>query len=432
MTKINRRSFMKTAAATTGSVAAASLMGTTAFAQEMRIRHFWWGNPSRDERTFNVIDLFQEHHAGAEVVGETVGWGDYWTKMATQTAGGNMADLVQMDYRYLFEYVRRGALLPLDDYFGSTLHLDDFDASALAGGMVDGKLYALNIGSNSQVCIFNTRMVEEAGADAEFDPINWTHDDLMRVGKAISASTPDGVFGTDDVSLQAVSWELWSRQNGRNFYNGDQVNGKAEDLITFWEFWKEMRDSGACPSADVTVGLLGSSMADAGLVTQKTAMSYMWSNQIVGVQSLSQDIVGAAMHAHKVGGEAGQFIKPSMFMALTRDTVNPELATTYMNDWVNDAEATAILGLERGIPASPSVRAALEPNFTPAEKVSVDYFTAIQDHVGELPEPPPKGAGEVQDAYERIATNVILGNVSIEEGANAYITEAENILFRAQ
>lgn len=431
MPQLNRRKFLSTLAAGAGGVAASSMLGMPAFAQDARIRHFWWGNPSRDERTFKVIDLFKENNAGSDVVGETIGWSDYWTKMATQTAGKNMADLVQMDYRYLFEYVRRGALLPLDDYFGKTLHLDGFDASALAGGMVDGKLYALNIGSNSQVCIFNTRMVQEAGSAAEFDPIAWTHDDLMRVGKAISENTPDGVYGTDDISLQAVSWELWSRQNGRNFYDGDKVNAKVEDLVSFWKFWKEMRDAGACSPADITVGLLGSSMADAGLVTQQTAMSYMWSNQIVGVQSLLQDTVGAAMHAHKVGGEPGQFIKPSMFMALTRDTSNPEVATAYMNAWVNDPAATAILGLERGIPASPTVRAALAPNFSPAEKVSVDYFTAIQDHVGTLPAPPPKGAGEVQDAYERIATTVVLGSTSIEDGAKAYFDEAESILFRA-
>ncbi len=35
-------------------------------------------------------------------------WSDYWTKMATQVAGKNMADVIQMDYRYIAEYARRG------------------------------------------------------------------------------------------------------------------------------------------------------------------------------------------------------------------------------------------------------------------------------------------------------------------------------------
>lgn len=430
MKKFNRRKILKGMAIGTGGVAASSMFGTSAFAADDRIRHFWWGNPSRDERTYKVIDLFKAANSGVEVSGETIGWGDYWTKMATQTAGKNMADLVQMDYRFLFEYVRRGALLPLDDYFNNTLFLDDFDKSAVSGGIVDGKLYALNIGSNSQVCIYNTAMVEAAGA--EFDPINWTHKDQMAVAQKISESTPDGVHGVDDATLDNVMWEVWSRQSGKPFYGPEgTVDGTVADLEKFWEHWAEMRASGAAPDPEHSVGKLGSKMAESGVVTQETAMSYMWSNQIVGVQSLSKDIIGAAMHPHMDGGDPGQFIKPSMFMALTRDSKNPELAVQYMNAWVNDPAATAILGLERGIPASSKVRDALAPNFSDAEKVSVDYFNAIQTKVGTLSPPPPKGAGETQDAYVRVATNVILGKTSIKDGAAAFIDEANSIIDRA-
>ena len=31
-------------------------MGRSAFAQDTAVRHFWWGNPERDKRTFAVID----------------------------------------------------------------------------------------------------------------------------------------------------------------------------------------------------------------------------------------------------------------------------------------------------------------------------------------------------------------------------------------
>lgn len=431
MTRFNRRQVLGGIMAGAGGVAAASMMGTSAFAQEQRIRHFWWGNPERDKRTFEVIDLFMADNEGVEVVGETIGWSDYWTKMATQTAGGNMADLVQMDYRYLFEYVRRGALLPLDDYFDSTLDLSSFDESAVAGGMVDGKLYALNIGSNSQVGIYNTRMVEEAGQ--EIPMTGWTFDDLMNVAKAISENTPDGVWGTDDTSTGYVFWEDFAQQRGHPFYTADgEVGARPGDLADYWRFWKEMRDAGAAPPGDFSVGKLGAGMNETGVVTGETAMSYMWSNQVVGIQSLMQDTVGLTMLPSMPDGVLKpQFIKPSMFMSLTRDSGNPELAVKYMNHWVNDPEATAVLGLERGIPASSEVREALAPSFTPAEKLSVDYFSAVQGKVGDLPPPPPKGAGEVNDAFERWGTEVLLGNVSPDDAAQSHIDEAASILFRA-
>ena len=46
MSRLNRRKFMGSMAAGAGSVAAMSLLGGRAFAQESRIRHYWWGNPS--------------------------------------------------------------------------------------------------------------------------------------------------------------------------------------------------------------------------------------------------------------------------------------------------------------------------------------------------------------------------------------------------
>jgi multiple sugar transport system substrate-binding protein len=421
---------MTTAAAGAGGLMAASAFSTRAFAQESRIRLYWWGNPERDRRTFEVIDTFMGHHDGVEVAGETVSWSDYWTKLATQTAGGNMADLVQMDYRYLFEYVRRGAILPLDDYSGSTLDVSNFDQSALDGGKVDGKLYALNIGSNSQVSIFNTRLIEEAGE--EFDPIEWTYDDLMRVAKAVSENTAAD-WGTDDLSLGYVFWEDWAQQAGHPFFADDgSIGGRVGDLADYWRMWTELRDAGAAQPGDVAVSLIGTGMNETGLVTGTTAFSYMWSNQIVGMQSLMQDTVGAAkLPGIPDSAALGQFIKPSMFLSLTRDTGNPELATTFMSEWVNDPGITGILSLERGIPASSVVRDALAPSFTPAEQISVDYFSAIQGKIGTLPPPDPAGAGEVSDAFVRWGTEVLLGNMSPDDAASAHFDEAAGILARA-
>ena len=428
MSKVSRRTVL----AGMGATAAAATFTRPAFAQDRRIRHFWWGNPERDRRTFEVIDIYKKNHPGIDVSGETIGWSDYWTKMATQTAGGNMADLVQMDYRYLFEYVRRGALLPLDDWFGKTLNLDGFDQSAIDGGLVDGKLYALNIGSNSQVGIYNTQMIKDAGIE-DFNPIGWTYDEMHDVAKKVTESTPDGVYGTDDLTAAYVNWEDWTQQMGKRFYNADGTVGTTADILAdYWKFWEEMRKGGLVADGETSVGQINTSMVDTGLITKISPFSYMWSNQIVGIQALMDVPVGAAMLPKVPGApEKGQFIKPSMFMSLTRDTKDAEAATMYMNDWVNDPEATAVLGLERGIPANPVVRAALAPSFTAPERVSVDYFNAIQGKVGELPPPPPKGAGEVNQAFFRWATEVLLGRVTPVDAAKSHIDEAGDILFRA-
>ncbi len=425
MSKFSRRTVL----AGMGAAAAATALPTLpAIAQDRSIRHFWWGNPERDKRTFAVIDVFQKHHPEIAVSGETVGWGDYWTKMATQTAGRNMADLVQMDYSLLFEYARRGALKTLDEHIGNGLDLSNFDKGPLSGGYVDGKLYALNIGSNSQVMPLNARLLEEAGITA--DPILWTWDEYADVCEAITSKTD--VKGSDDLSLVTECQEVWARQNGHGFYNEDGTLGLTfEDVSSYWNYWAELRAADLVRSKDKTV-ILDAPFAEGGMIMGETAMSMFWSNQIVGLQALMKDPVAAGMVPHKADGEPGQFIKPSMFMSLTRDAKDVEAAIMYMSDWVNDPEATAILGLERGIPANPNVRAALAPNFTPPEKVSVAYFGAIQDKVGALPLPSPKGHNEVRDAYMRIGTDVVLGSRDVAGAAEEFVQTAGDILERAK
>ena len=424
---MTRRGLLGTVGA---GLAASTLAGLPAFAQARNIRHYWWGNPERDKRTFAVIETFQKANPDIKVSGETIGWGDYWTKMATQTAGRNMADLVQMDYRYLFEYVRRGALQPLDEHIGKGLMIADFDKGPIDGGRVDGKLYALNIGSNSQVIVYNTRVFEEAGIDA--DLINWTWDDFAKTCETITSKTGGKVKGADDLSLMIEVFESWVRQNGHEFYDKDgNVAATVDDVTSYWQFWADLRKKDVVRSKDKTV-ILDIPIVESGVAVGDTAMSHYWSNQLVGLQAAAKDKIGAAMVPHKAGGQPGQFIKPSMFMSLSRDAKDVDAAIAYMNAWVNDPEITKILGLERGIPASAKVREQLAPGLNEVEKLSVAYFDAIADKVGPLPLPSPKGAGEVRDAFMRIGTDVVLDRASAKDAATTFVEDAQAIVERAR
>src|SRR5262245_58797542 len=151
MGRLSRRHLSRVLAAGAGGLATSTLVGRTARA-DTRIRFFWWGNPERDRRTLAVVDLYQTRHEGIRVDPESLGWNDYWPKLATQAAGRNLADAVQMDYRYLFEYARRGQLEPLDAFADKELGLADFDKALLDTGRVDGRLYAVPLGGNSTAC----------------------------------------------------------------------------------------------------------------------------------------------------------------------------------------------------------------------------------------------------------------------------------------
>jgi len=121
----------------------ATLGGGSAFAQAARLRLLWWGSQERADRTNKALAAYKQVKPDIDIAGEFAGWSDYWPRLATQVAGRNAPDLIQMDYRYIFEYARRGALAPLDEYLGKSLKIDDFGAPNIDSGRVDGKLYGI-------------------------------------------------------------------------------------------------------------------------------------------------------------------------------------------------------------------------------------------------------------------------------------------------
>ena len=87
--------------------------------------------------------------SGTDVLPETYGWNDYWQKLATQAAGKNLPDLIQMDYRYIFEYARRRQLAALDDFMGKQLN----QIGAYDGGKTNSRPTSevLGFGTSEQV-----------------------------------------------------------------------------------------------------------------------------------------------------------------------------------------------------------------------------------------------------------------------------------------
>jgi multiple sugar transport system substrate-binding protein len=179
---MDRRQFLM---GTSALMAAGAAGISPSWAQAANMRLIFWGGQGRADRTYGVTDLF-EADTGNKIDGEFLAWNDYWPKLATQTAGGNAPDIIQMDYRYIVEYAKRNAIAPLDEFVGGALKLDGFDEDQLEGGKVDGKLYGISLGANSVATLINTAAFQEAGVEP---PTNaWTYEELKPSPRPISAT----------------------------------------------------------------------------------------------------------------------------------------------------------------------------------------------------------------------------------------------------
>ncbi|WGF87715.1 ABC transporter substrate-binding protein [Marinivivus vitaminiproducens] len=398
---------------------------------ETQLRMFWWGTQERARRTFGVNDLFMERNSGVSITGETLSWGDYWPRLATQTAGRNIADIVQMDYRYIVEYAGRGALMPLDDYLGESLQITDFDAGAIDSCRVDGKLYGVNLGQNSTCSVFTRSLLEQAGVSLPGHETTW--DTLGEWSlEVVDAVGRPNFWGVQDGGGVEPAFNVWVRQRGRELYNQDGTIGFTEEDITDWfAYWADLREKGAVPRADVQA-LDRDAPESSMLALNYAAMIFTNSNQLVAHQALNRNKLGMTMvPSGGEGAKPGQYMKPSQMWSIAAGTQAPDVAVSVVNFFVTDPDAANILGVERGVSPLPRVREAIAPNLDELDRAMLEYIDFIKDKVGPLPPVPPRAAGEIDRLLIRVNQQVGFGQLSPSEAGKQFLAESTGILERS-
>ncbi|AJY46531.1 ABC transporter substrate-binding protein [Martelella endophytica] len=425
---IGRRQFMQIAGLT---AVTAGLSSNIAHAAADRLRLIFWGGQARADKTGQASAIFADK-TGIAVQNEFLSWNDYWTKLATQIAGGNAPDVVQMDYRYITEYASRNAIAPLDEFVGQQLNLDDFDEDQIQGGSVDGKLYGISLGANSMACVYNTVILEKAGI--ELPQGGFTYDQLYEYADLFKqAGLPKGISVITDSSGNEQVLESWLRQRKKALYTADgKLAFDADDATEWFIMWSKLRDAGVCVSAEDTAlgtGPMESSM----LVTGKAAIQTDNSNLLVAYQALMQDPLALApFPLIAADATGGQYRKPSMFFSIATSSRAKAEAAKFLSFFVNDLEAAKVLGTERGIPCSEAVREALAPTLTPLERASLEYVSSLGDILGPIPPSPPTAAGEInQSVLANISQQVAFGMQKPDDAGPDLVQQANELLSRS-
>lgn len=415
------------------------LMGTTALlvgagmspvlAQDTALRLIFWGGQARADRTYGVTDLYAKA-GGPAIEGEFLAWNDYWPKLATQTAGGNAPDIIQMDYRYIVEYAKRNAIAPLDEFVGGALQLADFDQDQLDGGKVDGKLYGISLGANSVALMINTAAFEKAGV--ELPGPTTTYDDIRKMGEAFNSKNV-GTKVIGDGSGSEPMYENWLRQKGKALYTADGKLAFDEADATEWfTMWKGLRDDGICVSPDdqaLDTGPLETTMLTLG----KAAVIPSNSNQLVAFQAINKDKITIS-NFPRIAADApgGHYRKPSMFFSIGGTSAQKEAAAKFLNFFVTDKDASLVLGVERGIPCSKAVRENLAPTLDEQSQIALNFVSNLGPLLGKLPPSPPAAAGEIDSSlFRTLSQEVAFGAKTPEAAGPELVKGATDILNRA-
>ncbi|MEO1016444.1 MAG: extracellular solute-binding protein, partial [Pseudomonadota bacterium] len=166
---------------------------------EGEIRFSWWGGQLRNEKTDQILQLFEEENPGVTVIRENSDWLPHWDKLTIQSAAGNQPCAIQMQTRWLATYAKPNILRPLDDL----LEAGELDVRGIAEPVMnssrgdDGKLYMIPSGVFYFAMMYNKTMLEEAGM--ELPEGDWTWNDFAELIREIAPKLPEGVNPTHNM-----------------------------------------------------------------------------------------------------------------------------------------------------------------------------------------------------------------------------------------
>ncbi len=399
--------------------------------EKIELRVAWWGSQDRHDRTIAAIELFEELHPNIDVVYEFAGWADYWTLMTTQAAGGNLPDVMQQDYARLEEWVSRGLLTPLDDFVADgTLNFANVSDSALAGGKLDGVLYAVNLGTNSMVVVIDADKLAEAGMEAP-NP-EWTFAEFEQFATDLHEKL--GIYGMSGALTNEQLWKNIYLSLGQWVYSADGASLGYEDdqpFIDYLTMVKRMQDAGVTQTREQELAQAGGSVETDLIVTGQSAATYFWSNQIVAMSNAAgegRNFILVPMPRPE-GGASANYLKPSQFFSITSQARHPKEAAMFIDFFTNSIDANKILMAERGVPISSEVRAALEPLLNVPQKLMFDYISSIEATASPIPPPDVAGhANLINNVYWPLVIDPFMFGQQSAEDAVRILREEGNIV----
>ena len=384
------------------------------------IRMGWSGNDDRAQRTQAVIDLFEAAYPEISVVGEpNGGTPDHFQIIDTQLAGNNAPDIIQFggnwpDYQQYLE--------PLNPYLGKQLLIDTaerFDQTALIPATAsDGNLYAVSLGTNTLVLVYNKTMIEAAGVALPEDNMSW--EELLAYGRELKAKLPEGVAPfVDNSTNQANYLSYFYTQQGTALWTLDE-GGKSyatvESASAWLQMWADMRAEGLIPDADTTYTYTEDGPDSSALVAGDAVIALVWSNQAAAYQAAMTDELG--MTTLPTGGEDAYAIQMSQYLGMYNGSQNKEAAALFINFFVTSPEAGAILQTNRGVPSSPVVRQSIADQATATDAAVYRIYDAVADRT--IPQGPNlPNDQEFVNELELIGQQVAYGESTVAEAAEA-------------
>lgn len=386
------------------------------------LRIAWWGSDKRHEYTQQVIDLYKKKEPNVKIDVEYASFDDYWKKLAPLVAANQLPDIVQMDISYISQYAKNGQLEDMTPYLNKTIQVGDVAESVLQTGVIEGKQFGIPTGVNVLGYQYDPALLGQTGIEI---PDNWTWDQYLELTKKTSASNLyfDGSMAAD------VFFHYYLRTKGLSLYKPEGNALGYDDDQLFVEFFGGLADSiknGGAPSPEITNQTKGI-LEESQIVKGKQIGEWQWSNQYVALQQVvNRPMVLAPMFGPNM--EKGIYMQPTMYWSVASRSKAKEEATKFIDFWVNDPEANKLIKGERGVPISSKIKEVVAPELSEATKQVFDFVAEMELKASPMSPPPPAGSPEVISTLADYVEQINFGQMSPEDAAVKFRSDANSIL----
>jgi multiple sugar transport system substrate-binding protein len=397
------------------------------------IRFSSYGNDQKLAMRSQLATVFMKTHPKTTMVFEGSPTDSYWAKLATQIAGGNAPDVINIDTVHMGQYGSKGALSSLQPYIPSFIETKYFDENLLALGQVGGKQFGVPVAATSFGWAYSTTILDEIGVKAP-DGTTWTWDTFATLCNQIRRKSKNKYYGSADPSGDNLTLQMWVRSHGSQYYKSDTKLGFSEDMLGDWfDYWAKLRKSGGIVPADQTAEQVPGDWAKGALVNRLAAMSNSNTSIFDGAfQALTKDNLEITLPPKgTASGKNPTFPSASSYLSLNAKCKAPDQAAEFINWFVNSKEAAETLRLISGPPASSAGAKAIlgSSDLTPIEKKVVAYSELTSKYSS----PAPSSAAPAADANVttlllKASQDIAFGRQSVSAGVKQFMSAANSAL----
>ncbi len=399
-----------------------------ASAGEVTLRVGWWGSQSRHDLTQQVLDLYMEKNPGVKIEAEFTDWSGYWDKLATQAAGGELPDVIQMDYSYLKQYASSEQLADLNEYLESgVIDRSQISDSIIESGTVDGSCYAISLGSTAPMVLYDKATVEEAGITI---PVHPTLQEFYDICQEVYDKT--GVPAYYESGMTVIQYN--SRAMGGEFF-ADALAGKQDAIKKHFEWVEKFAKAPFCIPADILSEKNPQVVDSMPINDLSTWNVFSFSNAFMSIYNAcgGERELGAFMYPTLPEASAEpMYLKPAMFFSITENSAHKDEAAKFIDWFVNSEEANQILMGERGVPVNSQVAEMVKGLVSDTEKIAYDYVAEVNAVATAVDPPNPAGYSEVEAALTTLVEDIRYGNKTGAQAAEEFFPNARSILQAAE